>query len=206
MDENIIEKERSDTKFLLFSEPKQDVLEKIVPELFIKDNMQIAYMPSNGQNISPKHESLWRSYIEENNSKMIVINNSLREAEAEKEASKLMNSDALILTGGNTFQFLNHLKLSHLDKAIINYAKMNKIIVGFSAGAMILSPNIELAKIPTLDVNLVGISDLSGLNLIKYDIYPHYVEDENESLIKDYEEKTHKVVKRLTNDDLFIIK
>lgn len=194
------------TKYILFSEPQESVLDKMVSELFIKPNMQVAYMPSDGANPSnPKYESFWNNYVGRNNSEIVSINNSLRGSDVENENQKIIKSDALILTGGNTFQFLNHLKQSGLDKTIVEYSKSDKIIVGFSAGAIILSSTIEIAQLPPCDENLIGLTDLSALNLIEFDIYPHYDETEHKDIVDEYEKKTGRSVKRLTNEDLLIL-
>lgn len=191
------------TKFILFSEPQEEVLQKLKSELFVKDGMIVAYMLSDGSHPNnAKYEKIWQDYIVSNGAKAVKINNSLRGNDAENEVNKMKNVDAIILTGGNTFKFLHHLKESGLDKAVIELAQSGKIIVGFSAGAIILSPTIEIAELPTLDDNIVGISDLSGLGLIDFDIYPHYEETQHKQIVDEYEQRTGRTVKRLTNEDL----
>lgn len=195
------------TKLILFSEPQNSVLQKIKPDLFKEKVITIAYIPSDGS--SPKnteYTKFWQNYIENNGAKFIMINNSVRGDDALLEANKIRSADALILTGGNTFQFLHHLKESGLDKTIIEFAQTDKTIVGFSAGAVILSSTIEIVDSLTLDENLIGISDLTGLGLIDFDIYPHYKEFEDKLVVDEFEKTTGRVVKRLTNDDFIVIK
>lgn len=195
------------TKLILFSEPQNSVLQKIKPDLFKEKVITIAYIPSDGS--SPKnteYTKFWQNYIENNGAKFIMINNSVRGDDALLEANKIRSADALILTGGNTFQFLHHLKESGLDKTIIEFAQSDKTIVGFSAGAVILSSTIEIVDSLTLDENLIGISDLTGLGLIDFDIYPHYKEFEDKLVVDEFEKTTGRVVKRLTNDDFIVIK
>lgn len=193
------------TKFILFSEPQEEVLQKLKSELFVKDGMIVAYMLSDGSHPNnAKYEKFWQDYIVSNGAKAVKINNSLRSNDAENEAEKIKNSNAIILTGGNTFKFLHHLKESGLDKVIIEFAKSGKTIVGFSAGAIILSPTIEIAELPTLDDNLVGITELTGLRLIDFDVYPHYEESKHQAIVDEYEKRTGRQVKRLTNEDLIV--
>lgn len=193
------------TKFILFSEPQEEVLQRLKSELFVKDDMKIAFMLSDGSHPNnAKYEKIWQDYIESNGAKAVKINNSLRGNDAENEGEKIKNSDAIILTGGNTFKFLHHLKESGLDKVIIEFAKSNKTIVGFSAGAIILSPTIEIAELPTLDDNLVDITDLTGLGLIDFDVYPHYEESEHNSIVDEYEKSTGRQIRRLSDDDLIV--
>lgn len=194
------------TKFILFSEPQEEVLQKLKSELFVKDGMTIAYMLSDGSHPNnAKYEKLWQDYIESNGAKAVKIDNSLRGNNAKNEAEKIKNSNAIILTGGNTFKFLHHLKESGLDKAVIEFAKSGKTIVGFSAGAIILSPTIEIAELPTPDDNLVGITDLTGLGLIDFDVYTHYEESEHRAIVDEYEGRTGRQVRRLTNQDLIVV-
>lgn len=194
------------TKFILFSEPQEEVLQRLKSELFVQEYMTVAFMLSDGSHPNnAKYEKIWQDYIENNGSKAVKINNSLRGNDANIEAKKIKNSDAIILTGGNTFKFLHHLKESGLDRTLIEFANSGKIVVGFSAGAIILSPTIEIAELPTLDDNLVGITDLTGLGLIDFDVYPHYEESEHRAIVDEYEGRTGRQVRRLTNQDLIVV-
>jgi dipeptidase E len=168
--------------------------------------MQVAFILSDGNHPNnPKYEEMWRKYIGEHGAKAVKIDNSLRGEDAEIEIANLKNVDAVILTGGNTFAFLNHLKESGLDKALVDFARSNKIIVGFSAGAIILSQSIQIVELPDLDENVVGIQDLSGLGLIDFDIFPHYVESKHKSIVDEYEKQADKTVKRLKDNDIIIL-
>lgn len=193
-------------KLILFSEPQENILQQLKSELFVEDDMTVAFMLSEGSHPNnAKYEKIWQDYIENNGATAVKIYNSSRGEEARAEAEKIMKSDAIILTGGNTFKFLHHLKESGLDKTIVEFAKANKIIAGFSAGAIILSSTIEIAELPTLDENIVGIEDLSGLGLIDFDVYPHYEEFNHKEIVDQYESNTGRTVKRLTNDDLIVV-
>ena len=56
---------------------------------------------------------------------------------------KLQVNDFIYVTGGNTFFLLQELKKAGADKLIKEQISAGKIYIGESAGAMILSPNIE---------------------------------------------------------------
>lgn len=194
------------TKLILFSEPQQDVLKRLSNELFVKQDMQVAFILSDGNHPNnPKYEEMWRKYIEKHGAKAINIDNSLRGEDAEIEIVNLKNADAVILTGGNTFAFLNHLKESGLDRALVDFARSNKIIAGFSAGAIILSQSIQIAELPDLDENVVGIQNLSGLGLIDFDIFPHYKESKHKEIVDEYEKQIGKTVKRLKDSDIMVL-
>jgi dipeptidase E len=194
------------SKLILFSENNKEVFDKVFPEIFIAKNMQVAYMPSDGASEkNSKYESIWREIIESRGSTIVPINNSLRGASAVKESQKIQGCDVLIWTGGNTFTFLDHLRKSGLDATIKEFARTAKTIVGFSAGAIILSPTIEVADIPGYDENSVCLTDLRGLNVVDFDVFLHYEEEKSEEIVRGYEEKTGKKVIRIKNNEYLIV-
>jgi peptidase E len=76
------------------------------------------------------------------------------------------------LSGGNTFRFLKSIKERGAESRLVEYARNGGILIGVSAGAMILTPSIESAFICG-DVNTVGLSDLEGLELVSFFFDPH---------------------------------
>ena len=87
-------------------------------------------MQSDGSNPNnSKYESFWRSQIESHSAEIIPINTSLRGSAVETESNNIKNSDALILTGGNAFQFLAQLKESGLDTSIVKYEVEHELII-----------------------------------------------------------------------------
>ena len=192
---------------ILFSQPTTNVLSKISSYLFYKPNTKVAFMPSDGAN--PKNEkyiNFWKEYIKKHNGTIIVIDNSLRGKRVKKEKEKLKQADSLILSGGNTFVFLNHLKESGLFETIKTFASKDKVIAGFSAGAILMSPTIEIVTIPEddADENIVNIKDLTSFGFINFDIYPHY-EKSKKSIVDKYEQEANKEVRRLTDEDFLIL-
>lgn len=58
--------------YLLFSQPKSNILDKIASELFVRPKMKITCMPSDGANAdNPKYEAFWKSYIQDNSSEIV---------------------------------------------------------------------------------------------------------------------------------------
>lgn len=193
------------SKLILFSNPSARIWEMLRREVGISDGMKLAYMPSDGANEKIKYREKWQNWVEQHGGRFVVVNNSFRGDQAEIEVSKLLDADILVITGGNTFVLLNHLRESGLDRAVVEFSKSeNKVILGFSAGAIIMSPTIKMANCGDIDNNEVGMTDFTGLNLIPFDIFPHYKE-EYASLIKGYEELSGQSVQRLTDDDFLII-
>ncbi|MCB0421663.1 MAG: Type 1 glutamine amidotransferase-like domain-containing protein [Bdellovibrionales bacterium] len=89
----------------------------------------------------------------------------------------ILKSDAIYLAGGNTFYFLHHLKKSGMLKILREYAINGGILVGLSAGAIMMTPNIEMAAFPPFDPdeNEVHLKKLKALDLVGFEFFPHYV-------------------------------
>lgn len=87
-----------------------------------------------------------------------------------------LSSDVIYLAGGNTFYFLFHLRKSGLLPQLKAFAKKGGILAGLSAGAIILTPNINLAGYPPFDAdeNEVGLTNMKSLGLVPFEIFPHY--------------------------------
>ena len=194
------------SKLILFSQPTPTVLDTISSTLFYKPRTTVAFMPSDGSNPkNPKYIDFWAEYIKKHNGEIVVIDNSRRGKDAQAEIAKLRKADALVLSGGNTFVFLYHLRESGLSDAVKDFVAEGKVLAGFSAGAILMSPTIDIVNLPPdEDENLPGLTDLTALDLIKFDIYPHYERDRHEKEIARYEQKTGREVRRLTDEDVII--
>ncbi len=87
--------------------------------------------------------------------------------------------DVIFVCGGNTFDYLDRIRKAELDKVIIDFAKKDdNVYVGVSAGSIIAGPSIEISGWGSEgDKNNIGLTDLQGLELTNFAIYPHYRED-----------------------------
>jgi len=93
-------------------------------------------------------------------------------------ARRLLASDIIYLAGGNTFYFLHHLRRSGLLSVLRDFAARGGVLAGLSAGAHILTPNIELAGYPAFDCddNEVGLpaNRFRALGVVGFEFFPHY--------------------------------
>lgn len=175
--------------------------------LFPKDLKQkyFGYMPSDGANCPEKYINEWRNYATDYGYDFELINNSLEGEAAINEADKLLRCGVLVISGGNTFTLLRNLKRSGLDKTILEFSKRdNYVIVGFSAGAIVMTPTIEICNTPGFDENLVALVNLEGLNLVDFEVFPHYGPEWAEKL-KLHQDKSKYLVKVITNDEYLVI-
>ena len=85
---------------------------------------------------------------------------------------KLFKCDIIQLPGGNTYYFLSMLKKRNMLCKLQEYIKNGGIIVGVSAGALMVSPTIGSAQFG--DGNYVNLEDLSALGLVNFEVMPHW--------------------------------
>ncbi|MCB9824008.1 Type 1 glutamine amidotransferase-like domain-containing protein [Candidatus Nomurabacteria bacterium] len=195
-------------RYVLFSMPMPEVIRKITPLLFPKELARkvFAYMPSDGSDTesNEKYTPFWEILAKDLDAKFNFIDNSSSD-DSEKE--KLRESNILLITGGNTFTLLNNIRSNELDKEIIKMTnKDDFVIAGFSAGAAILTPTINIVTKEWSygkDSNNVGLDNLAGLNLVDFEVLPHYTETDEESLEK-YSKQSKYDVEPIP-DDFYIV-
>lgn len=86
--------------------------------------------------------------------------------------TRLEAVDMLYVSGGNTFHLLDQARQTGFDMWLRQQAT-DKLYVGSSAGTILATPTIEIAGQEGGDENLVGITDLTGLGLVDFEIEPH---------------------------------
>lgn len=89
---------------------------------------------------------------------------------------QLFSSDAIFLGGGNTYYFLKHLREKGLIAKLRAFVKRGGVLMGLSAGSILMTPNIVTASVPSVeaDENDVGIQNLTALNLVPFEFVAHY--------------------------------
>ncbi|MEG1271416.1 MAG: Type 1 glutamine amidotransferase-like domain-containing protein, partial [Ruthenibacterium sp.] len=95
-------------------------------------------------------------------------------ASMEEIQTKVKNNDFIYLTGGNTFYLLQELKRTGADKLIIEEVNAGKLYIGESAGAMIVSKNIEYAKAMDSVKKAPHLTEYDALSLVDFYPVPHY--------------------------------
>lgn len=197
-------------RLVLFSQPSPTIFEKLKTILFPEylTKRVFAYMPSEGDSVeaNAKFTPIWQEFTKSCGAKFVFIDNSKRGEEAITEREKLLSANIVMITGGNTFKLLNHLRLSGLDKAIIElWQKGGVVLAGFSAGAIVLTPSIRTAKTGEGDVNELGLTDLTGLGIVDFEVFVHYDEVSQKPELEQFKRDTRANVKTIGNEEMMVI-
>ncbi|MCL1786299.1 MAG: peptidase E [Alphaproteobacteria bacterium] len=92
---------------------------------------------------------------------------------AELAAADLSKYAGIFIGGGNTYKLLKILKETGAFDKIKNYLARGGVVYGGSAGSVIFGRSIDIVKY--MDTNDVGLSDLSGFDMIDgASLAPHY--------------------------------
>jgi dipeptidase E len=94
---------------------------------------------------------------------------------------------------------------SNFKEEVLKVLDRDGLYIGASAGALILSPTIAIAGEVEPDENEVGLKDLTGMNIINFEILPHY-SPEQDTQINNYKLKAKNEIKLITNDEIIVIK
>jgi len=95
-------------------------------------------------------------------------------ATTDEISSKIKNNDFIYVTGGNTFYLLQELKRTGVDKLIIDEVNSGKLYIGESAGAMVVSANVEYAKGMDSIKKAPDLESFDALGLVEFYTVPHY--------------------------------
>lgn len=163
-------------KLVLYSDQVIKTNKKVDIELLKllnKNNASIAYIPSASDPTRKYFQAKVNYY------KDLGINNvnyfDLDEEYDELKAKKMFNFDAIHLSGGNTFYFLNLLNKRGFIELLKNYVRNGGILIGISAGSILMTKKIDTAAIGKgADDNSIGIMDNTALGIVDFEFAPHW--------------------------------
>lgn len=111
----------------------------------------------------------------------------------------------LYVCGGNTFYLLYQIKKYHAEESLRAFIQKEDVFyIGVSAGSMILGPTIRLAGLIDPDPNDIHLTDFTGLQIVDFEIQPHY-EPEHEQELLSYEKEHSCRVVRLNDNQALIL-
>lgn len=86
----------------------------------------------------------------------------------------LVQAEAIIITGGNPYYLLHHLKESGADRILRRLITENIPIWGISAGVFILMKDLEIVDHLTPEMNSIGLHNKECLGVINEVVIPHF--------------------------------
>ncbi|MGG3564337.1 Type 1 glutamine amidotransferase-like domain-containing protein [Neobacillus rhizosphaerae] len=160
-------------KLLLLSNISDNMnlyLEERIKGVIGKGHFRLAYIPSQSD---PQRK--YFNYIKEYFQSLGVSDFLYFDADEEYDESlleELKDCDGIFLSGGNTFYFLKNLQERNLIPTIQTMAEKGKLLIGLSAGSIMMSKTIRIAAY--IDDNIDDLQTLESLNLINFEFMPHW--------------------------------
>ena len=198
-------------KLVFYSGGNNEINEKLdlgLVKLIGKKDPRIGYIPSSSDLKRKYFDETKNYYAKYNISRFLYFDLDI---EFDKNRlPELMSCDAIYLSGGNTFRFLHSIKTRRLVTFLRRYAKSRKVLVGVSAGSMIMTPSINTTVVfhsqkgDLNKLNTVGLRNFSALNLVNFEFIPHFNGKEKGIFAKNYS-KTRKDSVYACNDGSGII-
>jgi peptidase E len=195
-------------RLILFSLPTEPIKQQLVPLLFPDEIRQkvFAYMPCEGVLRGEHYAAFtkeWQALAQQHQAEFVLIDTA--SANAAQERTKLRRANILFITGGNSCVLLRNLRRSGLDQIIMDLAqKEHWVFAGYSAGAMIFTPSVELAAFDSRDNDEAGLTDFRALHFVDYEIAPHYT-DEYKEILEAYKRTRPYEVRPVTDAEYIVI-
>lgn len=89
------------------------------------------------------------------------------------EPDILLRYDLVEFIGGNPFYLVGSVR-KNCAQSILKVISAEKILVGWSAAVFAFGPTLELVNEYSPEMNIAGLTDLSGLGLTDIEVLPHY--------------------------------
>lgn len=170
-------------------------LDRAFVELLAKKNPVITFIPSSSYLSEQEFKSFVRHYSKYKITRFIHFPVDVPFDKILFQ--EVMRSDAIHMGGGNTFYFLNSLRKAGLLGQLKTFADKGGLLTGLSAGAIMMTENIEMAGYPEFDrdENAVNIKNLSALNLVDFLFFPHFRNSARyDAVFKKYTRQSEKII------------
>lgn len=186
------------------------VLDLIFPqELSVK---KFGFIPANGvSSLKTGYLDYWQSVAKEKKAEFYLIDNDPSQSAEDLELQKeiLQNVNIIIISEGDTYNLLENMRKTGLDQYVITFwEKSNCILAGFSAGALFLTPSVNINKIRPItkeEYRRYPEVKLKGLNLVNFTVFPHYDKYRDKPILDEYRNTYPTEIKALPDDHWYLI-
>jgi dipeptidase E len=116
------------------------------------------------------------------------------------------NFEVIFVFGGGTFDILERMRITGIDKAIKDYVRnRGAVYFGISASSIIAGPDIEIAGWGSdPDENDIGLQDLTGLGLTDIAVFPHFKTQQKDE-VEEFRKKVNYPVIGLTDNEAIFV-
>jgi len=156
------------------------------------DSNKIVFIPTAG-NVEP-----YTGYIDEGVEMLKSLGYELEIIDISKYdedylKNKLSKTECICISGGNTFYLLQELKKKNLIGLLYERIKEGLFYIGESAGAIIMSENIEYNQIMDDKSIASELDDYMGVNVFNHYVLPHIgeypFEESTQKILENYQDK-----------------
>lgn len=164
------EKNMSKPRILMLSSSRagnEDYLQsaKLHINAFLNNVTEVIFIPFAGVTVS------WDDYTDKVQQALPNLNITGVHKSSEPLTS-VLNAQAVLVGGGNTFNLLNELQVRGLDKAVQQVVLNGCPYIGWSAGSNICGLSIKT----TNDMPIVEPRSFTALNFVPFQLNPHYTD------------------------------
>ena len=122
---------------------------------------------------------------------------------SDSDLLELLEFDAVHLSGGNVFDFCMSVERRGLGALLRRYIRADGLIIGVSAGAIILTPSLKIGHIAGDEPN--GQTTVEGLGLVPLEFFPHYMKA-SDNLLVNYSNSASRPVYACPDTDGVLLK
>ena len=101
------------------------------------------------------------------------------------------DKNVIHMEGGNTFYLLKAIRESGFAEALKILLEKGLAYMGSSAGAYVMCPDIEVSSWRLPVDRRFGLTDLTGLNYVPYDLKAHYTNDMQSTIVENMKNLKH---------------
>lgn len=171
-----------------YNNPNQSLLGDI--KYLLRNSDSVTYIPTTFDRYHDGYNTYVEPFFTEMNLKKVQYC-GLEDADYNPNTNKILkDSQVIFLGGGNTFHFLYWLRKRNLIDKLKEFST-SKIIIGVSAGALVLTPNISLSG----DKNLIldRKDSFDSIGITRFYVKPHFVNSiKNTHLIREFRHSLQK--------------
>ncbi len=158
--------------------PLDEGLRETLAREILKRGTKVAYISSSPQSGDrPYYQSTIADYAAISPD-IHVDYFDLSDAFTDEMLAELSFYAAIYLSGGNTFTFMDSARKRGLQVILEQYLENGGVLIGASAGSIMCTPSIELAKFG--DENEIGMIDFLGFGFVDFEFHPHFTDGQNE--------------------------